>query len=80
MPSTSDRGQNPKTLSQYESARLLAGFGIPPVKGIPAQNLDGMGKAAEGIGYPVVLKICSPEVSHGSEYGPVAVDALVVLR
>ena len=31
-------------------------------------------KAAEGIGYPVVLKVCSPEVSHKTESGLVAVD------
>ena len=33
-----------------------------------------MKKAAEDIGYPVVLKVCSPEVSHKTESGLVAVD------
>ncbi len=33
-----------------------------------------MKKAAESIGYPVVLKVCSPEVSHKTESGLVAVD------
>jgi acetyl-CoA synthetase (ADP-forming) len=31
-------------------------------------------KAAAKIGYPVVLKVCSPEVSHKTESGLVAVD------
>jgi succinyl-CoA synthetase beta subunit len=66
--------QNRQTLSEWESARLLMGFGIPMAKGILAQNWGEVGKAAEGIGYPVVLKACSPEVSHKTESGLVAVD------
>ncbi|TRZ48198.1 carboxylate--amine ligase [bacterium] len=66
--------QNRKTLSEWESARLLMGFGIPIAKGILAQNWDEVRKAAEGIGYPVVLKACSPEVSHKTEGGLVAAD------
>jgi len=66
--------QNRKTLSEWESARLLTGFGIPMAKGILAQNWDEVRRAAEGIGYPVVLKACSPEVSHKTESGLVAVD------
>jgi succinyl-CoA synthetase beta subunit len=66
--------QNRKTLSEWESARLLTGFGIPMAKGILAQNWDETRKAAADIGYPVVLKACSPEVSHKTEGGLVAVD------
>ena len=66
--------QGSKTLSEFESTRLLAGFGIPTAKGILAQNLEEVKKAAESIGYPVVLKACSPEVSHKTESGLVAVD------
>ena len=66
--------QNRTTLSEFESARLLAAFGIPMVKGILAKNFEEVRKAAEGIGYPVVLKLCSPEVSHKTEGGLVAVD------
>jgi biotin carboxylase len=66
--------QNRKTLSEWESARLLTGFGIPMAKGVLAQNWDEARKAAEDIGYPVVLKACSPEVSHKTEGGLVAVD------
>lgn len=66
--------QNRKTLSEWESARLLTGFGIPMARGILAQNWDEVKAAAEDIGYPVVLKACSPEVSHKTEGGLVAVD------
>ena len=66
--------RNIKTLSEYESARLLADYGIPTAKGILARDLGEIGRAAHDIGYPVVLKICSPGVSHKTEGGLVAVD------
>ncbi len=69
-----DRGQYPKNLSEFESSRLLADYGIPTAKGILAQNWDEVRRAAEEIGYPVALKVCSPEVSHKTESGLVAVD------
>jgi succinyl-CoA synthetase beta subunit len=74
MISNPDRKQNPKTLSEFESAALLSDFGIPTAKGILAQNWEEVRAAAAGIGYPVVLKVCSPEVSHKTESGLVAVD------
>ncbi len=66
--------QNRRTLSEFESARLLADYGIPTAKGVLALKWGDVKKAAEGIGYPVVLKVCSPEVSHKTESGLVAVD------
>ncbi|MDP1989952.1 MAG: acetate--CoA ligase family protein [Syntrophales bacterium] len=66
--------QNRRTLSEFESTGLLAAYGIPTAKGALALNWDEVKKAAENIGYPVVLKICSPEVSHKTENGLVAVD------
>ncbi len=63
-----------RALSEYESARLLAGYGIPTAKSVLAQKWNDVKKAATGIGYPVVLKVCSPEVSHKTESGLVAVD------
>jgi len=70
----SNRGQFPKNLSEFESSRLLADYGIPTAKGILARNWDEVRRAAEEIGYPVVLKVCSPEISHKTESGLVAVD------
>ena len=56
------------------AARLLAAYGIPTAKGVLARDWDEVKKAAAKIGYPVVLKVCSPEVSHKTESGLVAVD------
>jgi acetate---CoA ligase (ADP-forming) subunit beta len=66
--------QNRKTLSEFESSRLLAANGIPMTKGVLARDWDEVKKGAARIGYPVVLKVCSPEVSHKTESGLVAVD------
>jgi succinyl-CoA synthetase beta subunit len=74
MISNFDEGRNHRTLSEFESARMLADFGIPTANGILAKNLEEVRKAAKEIGYPVVLKICSPVVSHKIENGLVAVD------
>ena len=66
--------QKRKTLSEYESARLLANYDIPTAKATLVPNIEEARKAAGEIGYPVVLKVCSPEVSHKTEMGLVAVD------
>lgn len=67
-------GKGRRTLSEYESGRLLAAYGIPTAKGILAREWGQVKNAAAEIGYPVVLKLCSPEVSHKTESGLVAVD------
>jgi acetyl-CoA synthetase (ADP-forming) len=57
------------TLSEVESKRLLAGFGIP----FPAERLAGTPDeavdAARAIGYPVVAKLCGPGIAHKTERG-----------
>lgn len=68
------RRQNRKTLSEYESAKLMSEMGMPMARSILAKNLAGVKSAASEIGYPVVLKVCSPEVSHKTESGLVAVN------
>lgn len=66
--------KNQTSLSEFESARLLAAYGIPMVKAVLARSFDEVRTAAEAIGYPVVLKLCSPEVSHKTEGGLVALN------
>ena len=55
------------TLSEFESKRLLARYGIPVTReGVVESERDAAAKAAE-IGYPVVLKGCGAAVSHKTE-------------
>lgn len=64
----------PGMLSEHQSKRLLAAFGI----GVPDERLcagvDEAVEAARALGYPVVLKACSPDLPHKSELGLVQLD------
>jgi acyl-CoA synthetase (NDP forming) len=58
-------------LSEIESKQLLESIGIPTATPESAASADAAASAAERIGFPVVLKVISPEVSHKSEVGGV---------
>ncbi|MEJ5375978.1 MAG: acetate--CoA ligase family protein [bacterium] len=66
-----ERGQ--KALSEYESKLVLKSYGIPVTKEELVQDLEGAKKAAQAIGYPVVLKACSHELTHKTEKGLIEV-------
>jgi acetyltransferase len=55
------------TLSELESKALLAAFSIPVMQTIKAASPSEALLAAESIGYPVAMKILSPQVSHKSD-------------
>jgi len=59
-------------LSENESKELLASYGIPSTRPVPASTADQAVRAAGGLGYPVVLKIHSPDITHKSDAGGVA--------
>jgi len=61
-------------LSEIESKRLLAAAGIATIIPEFAANADQAVKAAVSIGFPVVLKVHSPQVSHKSDVGGVALN------
>ncbi|HVP90193.1 MAG TPA: GNAT family N-acetyltransferase [Terriglobales bacterium] len=56
------------------SKDLLAAYGIPVVRPEPAATAGEAAAAAERIGYPVVLKVLSPDITHKSDVGGVALD------
>ncbi len=53
---------------------LLAAYGIPVAETILAGTVQDALAAARKIGYPVVLKIASPDIPHKSEFGGVVLD------
>ncbi len=58
-------------LTENEGYRVLSRFGIPvPAYELAASADEGV-RAAERIGYPVVMKIVSPRVVHKSDMGGV---------
>lgn len=52
--------------------RFLALYGLPPVREQACGGIDGLGGAARTLGFPVALKILSPDITHKSEAGGVA--------
>lgn len=62
------------TLSEYESKQVLASYRIPVTSEELVDNEEGLIKAAAKIGYPVVMKGCSADISHKTEKGLIRVD------
>ncbi len=61
-------------LLEPEAKLLCAYYGIPVTKFKIARNLDEAKRFASEIGYPVVLKIVSPDVLHKTDVGAVIVN------
>jgi acetyltransferase len=61
-------------LTEYESKQLLSCYGIPTVETQIAVSEEGAVKAAEGIGYPVVLKLHSETITHKTDVGGVQLN------
>lgn len=54
-------------LDEFESGQLLSAFGVPVAPGRIAQSLEDALAAAEGLGYPVVLKTAAAGITHKSD-------------
>jgi len=65
------RKQNKATINFPELGEVLQSYGIPTVSTIVADNLAEALAAASEIGYPVAMKVLSPEVTHKSDVGGV---------
>lgn len=68
------KAQGRTDLTAPESKTICDAYGIPvPGEGL-ARNADEAVRLAEDMGYPVVLKIVSPQILHKTEAGGVLVD------
>jgi acetyltransferase len=61
-------------LGESESKALLAAYGVAVVETRIVDSIDALQAAVDTVGYPVVLKILSPDISHKSDVGGVALD------
>jgi acyl-CoA synthetase (NDP forming) len=61
-------------LTENETKKLLAKYGIPVTQGQIATNADEARKIASQIGEPVAMKISSPDISHKSDVGGVVLN------
>ena len=63
-------------LAEPDAAELLASFGIPYVEHGMATTAEAAVEVAGRIGYPVVLKVVSPDIVHKTEAGGVLVGVM----
>ncbi|MEY4979298.1 MAG: Succinyl-CoA ligase [ADP-forming] subunit alpha [Pseudomonadota bacterium] len=63
-----------KVLTEMESKALLSAFHIPVTQTILARNANEATMIASQLGYPVALKIDSPDISHKSDVNGVALN------
>jgi acetyltransferase len=66
--------ENREKLTDIEAKKLLEDYNIPVVKSLIAETEEEAVSAAFQLGYPVVLKIRSPQILHKSDVEGVALD------
>jgi acetyltransferase len=66
--------ENREILNEWEAKKILEYYDIPVVKTSVAKTADEAIALACQIGYPVVLKILSPQIIHKTEAGGVILD------
>ncbi len=68
------RGEGRTLLTEVESKQLLEEAGINTTRARLATSRDEAVAAAQQIGFPVVLKVVSPDIAHKSDVGGVALN------
>jgi len=63
-----------RCLSEYESKNFLRGYNIPLTAEALAKNREEALAFADKIGYPLVMKVDSPDIPHKTEAGVVRLD------
>lgn len=73
-PDSAAAGLERLILSEEDSKELLDAYGLPVALPARAASSEAAVEAAERIGYPVVLKISSPDITHKTDVGGVALN------
>ena len=68
------RAQGRTALTEVEAKEVFSAYGLPVAATVLARTEDAAVTAANGIGYPVVMKIVSPDILHKSDAGGVKVN------
>lgn len=68
------RKRDREILTEDESKRVLAAYGIPVVQTIVASSVEEAVAAAVRLGYPVVLKLHSETITHKTDVGGVRLN------
>src|SRR6202049_2970494 len=67
------KADNRNSLSAPEAKAVCDAYGIPVPQEALATSADAAAKSAESMGFPVVMKIVSPDILHKTEAGGVIV-------
>jgi len=67
-------GKGAGNLPQVDAFRLLETCGIPVARWGKAENIEEAVSYAEKIGYPVTMKVISPDIIHKSDVGGVRLN------
>ncbi|QNI02948.1 bifunctional acetate--CoA ligase family protein/GNAT family N-acetyltransferase [Halomonas sp. SH5A2] len=65
---------NRSVLTEPEASAVLAAYGIPTVPSMVTRTPEEASRAAQQLGFPVVLKIVSRDISHKSDVGGVQLN------
>lgn len=68
------RGEGRTLLTEIESKHVIEAADIPTTRTLLARCVDEAVASAREIGYPVVLKIVSPDIAHKSDIGGVELN------
>jgi acetyltransferase len=71
---TTSRREHRRTLTEIESKHLLSAFQIPTTEVFLARTQDEAVAIATRVGFPVVLKIVSPDITHKTDAGGVQLN------
>lgn len=66
-----DMNHNKDGFDEYRAKRILKAYGIPTTEEMIVSTFEDALAAAHTVGYPVVLKACSPRILHKTEAGMV---------
>ena len=67
------RSAGTSVLPEYAARSLLTAYGIPFPTVTRVTTIEGALSAAHEMGYPVVLKVASPDISHKTDVGGVTI-------
>jgi acetyltransferase len=67
-------GSGRSTFTEFEAKQFLANYGIPVAKNGVATTGPEAGNIAAKIGFPVVMKILSPDIMHKTDVGGVKLN------
>jgi acetate---CoA ligase (ADP-forming) len=66
--------ESPQTLTEHGTKEILQLYGLPVTQEFLATNTADAISRADELGYPVVMKIDSPDILHKTEAGGVAIN------